>query len=53
MNRVIPVIIIGAGISGIAASSVLCKNRIQHVVLESRDRIGGRIFSTKFNGDRI
>jgi monoamine oxidase len=53
MRKLTPVIVIGAGISGIAASSVLCKNGIKHIILESRDRIGGRILSTTFNGDRI
>jgi monoamine oxidase len=53
MNKTIPVIVIGAGISGIAASSLLSKNGIKHIILESRDRIGGRILAADFNGDRI
>jgi monoamine oxidase len=53
MAQTIPVIIIGAGISGIAASSVLSKSGIRHIILESRSRIGGRILTTNFNEDSI
>lgn len=37
------VVIIGAGISGLAAAEVLSKHGIDYVILEARDRIGGRI----------
>ena len=36
------VIIVGAGIAGIAASKVLKRNGIPHLVLEANDRMGGR-----------
>jgi monoamine oxidase len=39
------VIIIGAGIAGIGASKTLTNNSIPHLILEGRDRIGGRIHS--------
>jgi monoamine oxidase len=39
------VVIIGCGISAIGASMVLSKNHIRHIMLESRERIGGRIFT--------
>jgi monoamine oxidase len=39
------VIIIGAGISGLSAAVELNKNKQQILVLEARDRIGGRIWS--------
>ena len=42
------VIVIGAGISGIASSKILSANKINHLILESRDRVGGRIFSSEF-----
>ena len=42
------VIIIGAGASGIAASLVLTKHNLPHLMLEARDRIGGRIQSGTF-----
>src|SRR4051812_14159705 len=37
------VVIIGAGASGLAAARTLSKNKNYVVVLEARDRIGGRI----------
>jgi len=39
------VIIVGAGISGIGASKCLTEQGIPHLLIESRDRIGGRITS--------
>ena len=36
------VIIVGAGIAGIAASKKLKKNNISHIILEANDRLGGR-----------
>ena len=37
------VVILGAGISGLAAAKVLSKEGLKVVVLEARDRVGGRI----------
>jgi len=39
------VIIIGAGFSGLAAAYSLKKKNIDFIILESRSRIGGRVFS--------
>ena len=39
------VIIIGAGFAGLAAAYKLHKRKIDFVILEARDRIGGRVFS--------
>lgn len=39
------VIIIGAGFAGLSAAYYLHKKKIDFVVLESRNRIGGRVFS--------
>ena len=39
------VIVIGAGISGIGASKILSENKISHLLIESRNRIGGIICS--------
>lgn len=40
-----PVIIVGAGLSGLRAASLLTEKGIKCRVLEARDRIGGRILS--------
>src|SRR5262245_61064172 len=47
------VIIIGAGMSGIAASYQLRKCGISALVLEGRDRIGGRLWSSRYWPDAI
>ncbi|MCR2822122.1 flavin monoamine oxidase family protein [Lederbergia panacisoli] len=44
MNK--PVVIVGAGLSGLRAASLLIANGIDCRVLEARDRIGGRILTT-------
>ncbi|CAK4034434.1 amine oxidase [Lecanosticta acicola] len=41
------VIVVGAGIAGLRAASVLMRHGIDVVVLEGRDRIGGRICTTR------
>ncbi|MEZ4875535.1 MAG: FAD-dependent oxidoreductase [Flavobacteriaceae bacterium] len=45
------VIIIGAGFAGLAAAYKLKQRNIDCIVLESRGRIGGRVFSHKINQD--
>jgi monoamine oxidase len=40
-----PIIIVGAGISGLAAAAKLGEAGIPALILEARDRIGGRIFT--------
>jgi monoamine oxidase len=39
------VIVIGAGMAGLAAARELSENGIKTLVLEARDRVGGRIFT--------
>jgi monoamine oxidase len=39
------VIIIGAGFAGLSAAYYLHKKKIDYVILEARNRIGGRVFS--------
>jgi len=47
------VIIIGAGFSGLAAAYRLHQKKVDFVVLESRNRIGGRVFSHRITDDLI
>jgi monoamine oxidase len=41
------VVIIGAGISGLAAADELTRAGIKPLVIEARDRIGGRIYTIR------
>lgn len=41
------IVIVGAGISGLRAASVLERHGVDVVVLEGRNRIGGRIHTTR------
>lgn len=45
-------IVIGAGVAGLAAASILTRDGLRVVVLEARDRIGGRTH-TEREGDRV
>src|SRR5215467_8437009 len=44
------VIVIGAGVSGLAAARDLSASGLSVLVLEARDRIGGRIYTKHSNG---
>ncbi len=47
------VVVIGAGVAGLAAASALAEAKLQIVLLEARDRIGGRIFSLRPDGSTL
>ncbi|TEA11555.1 Corticosteroid-binding protein [Colletotrichum sidae] len=47
------VIVVGAGIAGLRAAAVLLEKDIDVVVLESRDRIGGRVLTVQVGNDKI
>ena len=47
------VIIIGAGFAGLSAAYKLKNKGIDFLVLESRKRVGGRIFSHKMSNDLV
>ncbi len=44
-NQSTNVVVIGAGIAGLACAQALCDRGLRVAVLEARDRIGGRIFT--------
>lgn len=48
------VIIIGAGVSGIAAATKLLKNGFKNfIILEAESKIGGRVQTLPFGGNYI
>src|SRR5690242_85469 len=47
------VIVIGAGIAGLAAARALTNLGLKPVILEARDRIGGRIWTTSLDCEPI
>lgn len=49
-DRVHDVIIVGAGLAGLAAAKSLLAQGLQVVVLEADDRPGGRLKTDRFNG---
>ena len=50
MQHAAEVIVIGAGVSGLAAADCLTQAGVSVVVVEARDRIGGRIWSDRSHG---
>ena len=49
INKERPIIVIGAGVAGLTAAKELKRMGKNVLVLEARDRLGGRIFSQKIN----
>ena len=47
------VIVVGAGFAGLTAARDCQKNGLRTLILEARDRLGGRTFSTEFDGDKV
>ena len=50
MDRVYDVIVIGAGAAGLAAADVLSRAGRSVLVLEGRDRVGGRVWTRRMPG---
>jgi monoamine oxidase len=48
-----PVIVVGAGVAGLAAASKLSRAGLSVLVLEARDRIGGRVFTRQVDGHPV
>ena len=46
-NKKFQVIIIGAGLSGLSAGKILQEHGLDYLILESRDRVGGRTYAIK------
>ncbi len=44
------VVVVGAGAAGLAAASALVEEGVEVVVLEARDRIGGRVWTDEVDG---
>ena len=44
------IVVIGAGLAGLAAADALRRDGADVVVVEARDRVGGRVWSTPFAG---
>ena len=53
-EETVDVVILGAGVAGLVAARRLCDRGLQVVVVESRDRVGGRLHSsTDGDGNRF
>src|ERR1700733_13239254 len=47
------VIVIGAGMAGLTAARALAERGISVLILEARERVGGRVFSKQVDGTTV
>jgi monoamine oxidase len=52
-EKIHEVIVIGAGLAGIGASKTLTEKGIPHLMIEARDKIGGRVTDIEFEGATV
>lgn len=49
-RRTVEVVVIGAGVAGLEAARILHQHDVDFVVLEARERLGGRVFTLRAPG---
>lgn len=47
------VIVLGAGMAGLTAARALCEHRLRVLVVEARERVGGRVWSQPIGDDQV
>ncbi|MGZ3419501.1 MAG: flavin monoamine oxidase family protein [Polyangiales bacterium] len=52
VTKDVDVVVVGAGFAGLSAARALTRAGRRVVVLEARDRVGGRVYTTKIEGAR-
>lgn len=52
-DEIFDVVVIGAGFAGITAARELKNHGYKVVVLEARDRIGGRVWTSELEGHKV